>query len=482
MELRTYLIALRKNWWVIAIVTVLVTSGGLLAYRLTPSTYASTVTFYVSTPMQKNSNPMSAGQFAEARVNSYVELLSSEKLAKVVVKDTGVDLGPRDVMKEITAEAQLNTVLVTATVTDSSSSRSQLLAQSIADNFGKMVSDLDNQGRKDSIVVINVVSGPTLVGVVSPSLKRYGGIALLSGLVVGVLLALLRELLDTSVRTVESARGLVGAPVLGMIGYDAASKKSPLILGDKTSSVRAESFRQLRTNLQFIDAADPTDVVLVTSSMPGEGKSTTAINLALTFVEFGERVLIIEGDLRRPKVAGYLGLEGDLGLTNVLVGQVEVDQVIQSFGTGGLSFLGSGSIPPNPSELLGGSRMAELMTELRTRFDKIVIDAPPLLPVTDAVVAAASADGVVFVIRHGKTSRAQVGHAARALHTVNIRIVGTVLTMRKAGRAEKRYYGSESYYGAGALTAAEADELRARLAAEGDQPPEFRTPSETART
>jgi capsular exopolysaccharide synthesis family protein len=155
---------------------------------------------------------------------------------------------------------------------------------------------------------------------------------------------------------------------------------------------------------------------------------------------------LIEGDLRRPRVAQYLGLEGGVGLTDALVRQSSVEDFIQPWGEDGLAFLASGSTPPNPSELLGSAPMKDLLVSLRGRFDRIVIDAPPLLPVTDAVVASTLADGVVFIIRHGKTTRRQVAAAALALRPVQARILGSVLNMRKVNHREAVAYGTDVAY------------------------------------
>ncbi len=143
----------------------------------------------------------------------------------------------------------------------------------------------------------------------------------------------------------------------------------------------------------------------------------------------GQRVILVEADLRRPKVASYLGIEGAVGLTNVLVGQVALDDVLQPWGDGRLAVLPSGTIPPNPSELLGSNPMSDLVAELRRRFDLVVIDTPPLLPVTDAAVASRHADGAVVVVRYGKTSRHHLTSALRSLEAVNARLLGTVLAM-----------------------------------------------------
>lgn len=443
MDLRGYIAALRKGWLVILALTMLGAVAGVLAYVSTPPTYATKVDFYVSTPKTEGTSPQSSGQFAESRVNSYIVLLSSEDLAKRVVASTGLQLTPGQLARKVTATATLNTVVVNAIITDDNPQRSLVIAQGVADNFGKMVDELDNAGRADQIVVINVVSGPTLnPNPVAPDTKLYIGAGIAAGLLLGLVIAILREVLDTSVRTVEVAQRLIGAPVIGNISFDPEAKRSPLIVGEESTSVRAEAFRHLRTNLQFIDAAKSANTILVTSAVALEGKTSTAVNLALTFVEFGERVLIIEADLRRPAVAEILEMPRRAGLTNVLAGQAELTDVVQQWGTSGLSLLSSGSLPPNPSELLGSTRMAELVRALETQFDKIVIDSPPVLPVTDAVVASSLVEAVVIVIRHGKTGRGQVATATRALDNVGARIVGSVLNMRKASRTDARRYGT----------------------------------------
>lgn len=447
MDLRTYLTALLKSWWVIALCVVLGLGVGAAAYVITPPTYASTVEFYVSTPVSATTNPQSSGQFAESRVNSYVLLMSSEELAREVVSATGVNLTPLQVSRQIQATSQINTVIVRATVEDGSPPRSLQIARGLATTFPRLVDKLDNQGRSSDIVVINIISGPALqAGPVAPNRNLYGGAGLAAGLVIGLIIAIARELLDTSVRTGEVTQRLVGAPVIGTINYDPDARKAPLIIGKEALSRRAEAFRQLRTNLQFIGAARRADVLLVTSAVPAEGKTITAVNLALTFVEFGERVLLIDADLRVPGVGNLLELSSDVGLTNVLAGQVDLSESIQHWGAGGLSVLASGTTPPNPSELLGSSQMAELIPLFRQSYDKIIIDTPPVLPVTDAAVATGFADAVVFVVRHGKTSRTQVANAAAALEKVGATLAGSVLNMKRSTRAEQHRYGRENYY------------------------------------
>ncbi len=436
MDLQSYLRILRKNWWLILIAAVLGTGGGVLINVEATPMYASSVTFYVSTPSDAaGGNAYTANQYALAKIESYTQLMTSERLAQMIIARTGLPMSVGAVQGEISAASDLNTVLLTATVTDASPTRSLAIASAIATDFGTMVDQLDNRTSKDGVagstVVLNVTSGPTLKSApVSPKKTTNIALGLIAGLAMGVGLALLRGLLDTSVRSLDLLREVSGLPVVGAVAYDSAAKKTPILIGDQARSIRAESFRQLRTNLQFMNVDNPVQVLVVTSSVANEGKSTTATNLAIVYAETGRRVLLIEADMRRPRVADYLGLERAVGLSNVLAGQVEFADVLQPWGTDGLVVLPSGSIPPNPSELLGSQNMIDLVGELRNWFDTIIIDTPPLLPVTDAVVAATWADGVILVVRYGKTTRTQIATAVRSLHAVDARILGSVLTMR----------------------------------------------------
>lgn len=446
VDLHGYVQAVRKYWWLVLLVTGLcVGASVVLTYTAAPQ-YESSVTFFVSTPPTADGTALQADQYAQRRVNSYVGLLTSEKLAQSVIDTADLDMTVSQVTGSIAAAADLNTVLLTATVTNSSPEQSLAITTAISTQFGQMVAQLDNHGSPESAnVVLNVVSGPTLnPEPVSPRKSLNIGLGVLLGLALGLASAILREVLDNTVRSPQVLRTLSDAPVLGVIAADRGSKKSPLIVDNHARSVRAEAFRQLRTNLQFIDATRPVGVLVVTSSIAGEGKSTTAINLAVSFSDSGRRVLLIEADLRRPRVAEYLGLEGAVGLTNVLVGQAAIDDVLQPWGRGGLTVLPSGTIPPNPSELMGSPLMAELIIQLRKSFDMIIIDTPPVLPVTDAAVASRLADGVVVVVRYGKTTRNQVSTALRSLTAVDARMLGTVLTMSPVKGAEA--YSAYGYY------------------------------------
>jgi capsular exopolysaccharide synthesis family protein len=448
MDIRALLRALRRSWWVVVLVTLIGTGIGVFITVQTPPSYASTVTFFVKTPTSSTDSALSGDAFGQKRVNTYVQMMSSDRLAAEVASAAQVDLTPAQVVSRISARGDLNTVLLTATVTDSSPERSLALATALSTVFVKYVTDLETPPDADApTVYLTVTAGPTLNPVsISPQPLLNIGLGALAGLVLGLGLAILRDILDTSIRSSEALRSVSQVPVLGVIAMDGSSKKTPLLVDRNPRSPRAEAFRQIRTNLQFVNVDSPLRVLVVTSPSEKEGKSSTAANLALTIAETGRKVLLIEGDLRRPQVAEYLGLEGSVGLTNVLAGQVDIREVLQPWGNGSLTVLPSGSIPANPSELLGSHSMKRLLESLKKSFDIIIIDTPPLLPVTDAAVTAVFADGAVVIVRHGKTTRHQLTTALRALDTVGAKILGTVLNMAPAKGIDTYASRSGGYY------------------------------------
>ncbi len=293
-----------------------------------------------------------------------------------------------------------------------------------------------------------------------PSRPLWLLVGALVGLLVGLLVAAWRELADRSVRTPAELEELVGAPVLGAMAYDRAAASTPLITSLGTHHPRFEAVRILRTNLQFLDVDRDHKVITITSSLAGEGKSTTACNLAIALAQTGTRVVLVEGDLRRPRVSEYLGIEKSVGLTTVLVGRVALDAALQQAGTPGLDVLTSGSLPPNPSEILQTKSMTALVAELRHRYEVVLIDAPPLLPVTDASLLASISDGAILVVRHGSTGREQVRTASDRLQAVGARLLGTVLSMSPARELSRSGYGYGYGYGPEYFAKAAADGKR----------------------
>jgi len=444
VELRDYLKVLRKQWRLIALCVLLAAgTAALVTVQSTPQ-YRTTVTFFVSTPGNADANSAyTGGLFSQQRVKSYASILASPTTA-AAVSTAAPGTTPEGLVGHITAAAVPDTVLLKATVSDPSPVRALEIARGVATAFPQVVRDLEARDPAAAAPIkASVVEQPTLPAApFSPQPTRNLALAVVLGLLLGVGLAVLRETLDNSVKSADDIQAATGAATLGAIGYDAKASTRPLIVHDNPRNARSEAFRQLRTNLQFVQVDGSLRSMVITSSVPQEGKSTTACNLAITLAQAGVRVCLVEGDLRRPRVADYLGLEGAVGVTNVLIGQRSLDAVLQPWGNGMLEVLASGPLPPNPSELLSSHGMGDLMEALERRFDVVVVDAPPLLPVTDAAILSTLASGAVLCVRSRRTRKEQLSEAAGALRAVDAKILGVVLNMVPTS-------GPDAYHGYG---------------------------------
>jgi len=452
VSVREVLRVLRKRWWlVLGVVTLALCLAAVVTVRTTPR-YTSSLTFFVTTPNSGVGEAYQGGLFSQQRVKSYASLLTSDRLAAAIARKSSSGLTGPQIRQRLGAAPTPDTVLLQATVTDESQARSLALANVMASEFKSLVEALETPpGESRSSIKVEVIAGPTVNPTpVEPRPARNFLIALIAGLLIGACLASLRELLDTTVKTSDALVRAAGAPTLASIPVESALKDSPQrLVATMADSPRAEALRQLRTNLQFVNVDHPMRTLVVTSAVAGEGKSSTACNLATLFAEAGRKVLLIDADLRRPRIAEYLGIEGAVGLTTLLAGQAEIGDVVQQWGTG-LWVLPSGFQPPNPSELLGSEHMADLLTYFRERYDVVVVDCPPLLPVTDAAIVAARADGALLVTRARKTTLAQVTAAAAALRSVDARLLGCVLNMITPSDGDPyHYFGYEAYTGGG---------------------------------
>lgn len=444
MDLRDYLRILRGRWMLItacALATVAI--AALLTLRTTPL-YASSARMFVSTQgSTDDAQANQGGQFSLQRVKSYADLLTGLEIARRVVDELGLQESPKALASQISASSKLDTVILTVTVTDPDSKRAQRLANAVAKVFVSYVAELETPPGKDEATIKATVVDPASEpsSPISPQPVRNIGFGLVLGLLLGAGAAVLRETLDTSIKSVRQLEALVPAPIIGTISFDADAVDTPLISSLDTYAPRAEAFRVLRTNLQFIDPDIERKVFVITSSLPGEGKTTTAVNLALALAEGGERVVLVEGDLRRPKISEYLRLESAVGLTTVLIGKLPLKEAIQTTANEDLAVLTSGSTPPNPAELLKSESMGALISSLREAYDIVLIDAPPLLPVTDGALLAAQSDGALLVVRHGRTTTDQVSMAVDRLEAVGATPVGVIFNMAPAKGGDGYGYG-----------------------------------------
>ncbi len=321
------------------------------------------------------------------------------------------------------------------------------IAQATADSLVESVGGLENPAEGGispvNLTVITPATAPSQPS--APNMRLNLALGLLVGIALGAGAAVLRTTLDTRVRGESDLRRISDAPILGGISFDTDAQKKPLLTQAPAQSPRAESFRQIRTNLQFAHVSHKSKAVLVTSSLPGEGKSTTATNLAIAIAQAGQSVVLVDADLRRPRVDEYLGLERNAGLTTALIGRADVEDLLQPWGTDELYILTAGQIPPNPSELLGSDAMKQLITRLEQKFDAVIIDAPPLLPVTDAAVLAQEVGGVVLVVGSSKVRLPDLQKSLGNLTMVEADLLGVVFNLLPSKGPDAYAYSYYSY-------------------------------------
>ncbi|MDF2442011.1 MAG: tyrosine-protein kinase [Subtercola sp.] len=453
MDLRDYLRVLRKGWIIIlALVLMGVALGSVLSLLSTPMYLASSKVFVSVQSAGTVSELTQGSNFTQNQVKSYADIITTPAVLQPVITQLQLPVTAEALAGRVTASTATGTVVVDIGVTDGSPKSAADIANAIATSFEKVVSSIvpvDATGTSPvKITVLQQALVPAEPATPNTRLNIIlGGVI---GLVLGLVVSVLRQTLDTKVRNEHDVEAVTTAPILGGIAFDPRTVERPLVVQDDPRSPRAESFRTLRTNLQFLVALDRPKSYVITSSIPGEGKSTSSANLAIVTASAGTRTIIIDADLRKPKLAEYLGLEGGAGLTDVLVGRAEVGDVMQRWGSHDLFVLPAGRIPPNPSELLGSNAMIALIQKLEGEFDLVLFDAPPLLPVTDAAILAKHTGGALLMVGAGRVHKGQLKGAVAALANVGSGLAGIVMTMLPTKGPDSYGYGRYGYgYGYG---------------------------------
>jgi succinoglycan biosynthesis transport protein ExoP len=446
MSLQQYVRVLRAHWLLIVVsVLVCTVAAGLLAWTR-PAIYAARTQLFVSTPgvPADLSQTYQGGLFSQQRVLSYAQIVSSPAVAEAVITQLSLPENVRQLQGKIRASVPTDTVLINVTVRDRSPQRARVIADALGEQFSSFVNALETRpGDRNSPVKVSVASRAQLpTHPVSPRKSVYLAFGVLAGLVLGILGAVLREALDKRIRGEDDAAAIAGAPVLGSIVEDPDADSRPLIVVNDPFSLRAEAYRRLRTNLGVLSVDHSLRSFVVSSAVPSEGKTLVVANLGIAFAQAGYRVVLVDADLRLPKLAEVLGLSSTVGLTNVLVDDVPVEAALQIWPDGlPLQVLGSGPHTPNPSELLGSQRFATVLEQLTDRADVVILDAPALLPFTDAAIVARMTSGLILVTRVASTRTDQLQTATESLRAVDERVVGVVLN-RLPARGTSRYLSS----------------------------------------
>jgi capsular exopolysaccharide synthesis family protein len=426
---------LRLHWLTVLFVTVL--GGGLgFGYTLLATAeYTAQTELFVAVSTSENTGELAQGSnYSQQQARNYSAVATREIVLQPVINALDLETTVDALRKRVSTSVPLNTSLISIAVTDTSAERAAATANGIATSLSnsvqKLVPKLPDGTYPLQLKTVQSASVPSFPS--SPNKMLAVALGLLAGLVAASGLVAVREFVNAKVRTADQIKQATGSSLLGSIVYDRSASSAPMALRANKLSPRAEEFRQLRTNLRFLQADTDHKVFVLTSSIPGEGKSATAANLAATIAASGASVCLVEADLRRPSLGGILDLEGGVGFTTLLAGEADLDDVLQPWGPDGMRVLLSGEIPPNPSELLGSVRAEEILLAVKDRFDVTIIDCPPLIPVTDATILARLFGGAILIVGAKKVEMRELRKAVERMTVVDAPVLGTVLNLAPA--------------------------------------------------
>jgi capsular exopolysaccharide synthesis family protein len=445
MDVREYTRVLRKRWITIVVTTALFIAAATLLTTTTKKVYTASSTSFVNVAQPTSQDPTAIyqqSQFVVQRVKSYTVLVSSPKVLQPTIDTLHlmVDKRPmtvKELAAKVSASSATDTVILKVSAVDPSPTQASNIANSVSGNLGSLIESLET-ANKIEVTSTKPATPPTAPSAPRSTFNLVLGILL--GLAVGIGLAVLREQLNSSIDTTNELAAITGSNPIGQI-LRRGKNRNPLVALE-SHSTHSEAYRSMRTNLRFANVDNPPRSLVVTSAMPREGKTTVACNLAIAIAESGSRVCLVDADLRRPQVGDVLGTDNTAGLTDVLAGHHALRDVLVPWNHGLLTVLTAGSLPPDPNALIGSNAMQTVLTTLVDQFDVVVIDTPPLMPVTDALVLGKLADGVVIVTRRGKTRRQHARMVLESLNRTGARLLGAVFNDVKVGRGVlRRQYG-----------------------------------------
>lgn len=465
MEIADYWKILRTRWISFVAIALIGAAIGFGWTSIQPKTYIANASGILSVGVSTELGTALAGDnYAKSRIKSYVDLAKSRVVAESVREKLALTQSPDELVAAISVTNPIETSTLKVSAEASTPDEAKEMAEAWIVAIGEQVSSFENadasSGEKSivSFRSLDAAQRPTLPA--SPNMRLAVLVGLLIGMMAATAYLLIRHKLDRRISSIEAVERETGLTVIGtlpMVEKDDDEQRLITSGGgnDRASSnfaehALAEALRELRTNLQFMNIDNPPRMFVITSALPGEGKSTVTANLAVTIAASGQRVVVIDGDLRRPTVAKTFDMIEGVGLTDVLLGRAEIEDVLQPWEhDDNLVVLGSGKLPPNPSELLGSNAFHSIITEL-AKDHVVLIDAPPLLPVTDAAILTARTDGALVVSRVGRTNYDALNAAVANLARVNAEPLGLILNGTPVkGEGSRSYgygYGYHSYY------------------------------------
>jgi len=397
----------------------------------------------------RNTNPVLAAQIANALVSVFSQTIQDTQTARYAETKNSLQQQLEDLGQRIEADSLALQNLGDTPEDKAERSRLETQLNQNRQLYASLLQTFEQVRLAEAESISNVIQAEPATVPERPISPKVMQNTLLAAIVGGMLAIggiFLVEALDDTVKGPEDVTRNVNLPVLGVVAVHETGK-GELITATQPRSPIAEAFRSLRTNIQFASVDRNLQTILVTSALPSEGKSTVAANLAIALAQSGKRVVLLEADLRRPSVHRYLAVPNRLGLSAIFVQpQVYLDGSLQGTHVPNLKVLTSGDLPPNPSELLGSERMQAIIRQVREQADVLVLDTPPVMAVTDAVVLAPRVDGVLLVVKPGDTKTSALQAAVEQLRRVGANVLGVVLNEVQTKGFRYRYYSNSYYY------------------------------------
>lgn len=451
VDLMEILFSLRRRWTFIMAVCILTTLlAGIYSFIIATPIYESTVSLYV----YKNTTNTDSLTYNDMLLNNqlakdYKELISSKSVLNDVINNLELtDMGYNQLKNSVEANLKQDTRLLLISVRNENAQQATSIANEVAEVFSVKVKEIM---KIDNVTIIDRAEDAKFP--VSPNKKVNIALGVIIGLVIGVGISLALDFFDNKVRYPEDLKKRYEYPIIGaipLIGNDEDEKNFAMegnkYILDETSKI-FEPYRATRTNVMFASVDNPYKTILITSSVPGEGKTSCSANLATAFARAGQKTIIVDVDLRKPRVHKAFKLNTVKGLTSVLAADIEIERVIKSNVIDNLDVLPAGIRPPNPAELLGSKAMANLLEKLRENYDIVILDSPPVGVFTDAATIAGKVDGAIYVVSSGVAGYTELNRGIESLKNVGANLIGFVMTRVDTDAKGREYYNYKySYY------------------------------------
>ena len=424
------------------VITLLIVVG--LAWAITalmPTKYTASTRLFFAVPSESVSDLAQGSSFAARQVASYAEVVRSPYVLAPVVQELGLPVTAAELADSITATVPLDTVTLEIAVSYPDQNRVADIAEAIAQQLSVTATELSparsGTGEAVEVTILEHAQRPAVPS--SPNLLLNLGVGIILGLMAGIGVALVRDSNDTRVRNGDDVEAVTDVPVLATLPLDRALSGKSAPAGRIVLSGRsADAIRRLRSRLRFLDAWDRSQPIVVTSAVGNQGSTTIAVNLANLVAATGLRVVLVDANLHRPAVAERLGLDPGEGLAGVLLSRTQLDSAIRRVPDSWLDVLPAGhEVAVNPSDLLGGHAIEDVLKQLAESYEVVLIDAPPLRGSTDAAVLANLAGRAVLVVGLAQVRRADVAVALESLESTGASVLGLVLNKAKHARPDE---------------------------------------------